>query len=50
MRWWCPQAVADGGRELTETQARRCLQRARDAWLRERRRNGYDPRQIGRGR
>jgi hypothetical protein len=48
MRSWCPQAVADGGRRLTEAQARRCLQQALDAWLRELRRNGYDPSQVGR--
>lgn len=48
MRSWCPQAVADGGRRLTEAQARRCLQKAWDGWLRELRRNGYDPGQVRR--
>jgi hypothetical protein len=48
MRSWCPQAVASGGRRLTEAQARGCLQRAWDAWLRDLRRNGYDPSRVGR--
>jgi hypothetical protein len=47
-RSWCPQAVAGGGRRLTEAQARGCLQRAWDGWLRELRRNGYDPSRVGR--
>ena len=48
MRSWCPQAVAGGGRRLTEAQARDCLRRAWDAWLRELRQNGYDPTRVGR--
>ena len=48
MRSWCPQAVAGGGRRLTEAQARRCLRQAWDAWLHELRRNGYDPNRVGR--
>jgi hypothetical protein len=48
MRSWCPQAVADGGRRLTEAQARGCLHRAWDAWLREPRRNGYDSTRVRR--
>jgi hypothetical protein len=48
MRSWCPQAVAGGGRRLTEAQARDCLHRAWDAWLRELRRNGYDPTRVER--
>jgi hypothetical protein len=47
MRSWCPQAIADGGRRLTQAQARRCLQHAWDAWLGELRRDGYDPSQVG---
>lgn len=45
---WCPQAVADGGRRMTAAQAHACLQRAWDGWLRELRRNGYDPSQVRR--
>ena len=48
MRSWCPQAVAAGGRRLTEAQARGCLRQAWDAWLHELRRNGYDPNRVGR--
>jgi hypothetical protein len=48
MRSWCPQAVADAGRRLTEAQARDCLHRAWDTWLRELRRNGYDPTRVRR--
>jgi hypothetical protein len=47
MRLWCPQAVAGGGRRLTEVQARDCLQRVWDAWLRELRQSGYDPTRVG---
>jgi hypothetical protein len=46
MRSWCPQAVAGGGRRLTDAQARGCLQRAWDGWLRELRRNRYDPSRV----
>jgi hypothetical protein len=48
MRSSCPQAVAAGGRRLTEAQARRCLQQAWDTWLDELRGNGYDPNRVGR--
>ena len=48
MRSWCPEAVAQSGRELTPAQAHGCLQRAWSDWLRELRRNGYDPAQAGR--
>jgi hypothetical protein len=48
MRSWCPQAVAGGGRRLTEAQARGCLRQGWDAWLRELRRRGYDPSRVGR--
>ena len=48
MRSWCPPAVAAGGRRLTEGQARECLRHAWDAWLRELRRDGYDPSRVGR--
>ena len=48
MRSWCPQAVAGGGHRLSEAQARGCLQQAWDGWLRELRRNGYDPSRVGR--
>ncbi len=48
MRSWCPHAVAGGGRGLTEAQARGCLRQAWDAWLRELRRNGYDPNRVRR--
>jgi hypothetical protein len=49
MRQWCPQAVGHGGLDLGQPQARKCLQRARDAWLRELRHSGYDPSLVGRG-
>ena len=48
MRSWCPKGVADGGRRLTAAQSRDCLHRAWDAWLRELRRNGYDPTRVRR--
>ncbi len=48
MRSWCPRAGAAGGRGLTDAQARGCLRQAWDAWLRELRRNGYDPNRVGR--
>jgi hypothetical protein len=48
MRPWCPQAVAGGGRRLTEAQARGCLQQAWDGWLRELRRTSYDPSRVRR--
>ncbi len=44
MRAWCPQAVTTGGRDLTTAQARACLDRAKNAYLRELRAGGYDPR------
>jgi hypothetical protein len=47
MRSWCPPAAA-AGRRLTEAQARECLRQAWAAWLRELRRNGYDPSRVGR--
>jgi hypothetical protein len=46
MRSWCPQASANGGPGLNEEQARACLRRAWQSWLRQLQRNGYDPRQI----
>ena len=48
LRSWCPQAVANSGRNLTPGQARGCLQRAWSDWLRELRYDGYDPTQSGR--
>ena len=48
MRSWCPQAIVEGGRRLTEARARGCLRQAWDAWLRELRRNGYHPSRVGR--
>ena len=48
MRGWCPQAVANSGRDLSRAQARACLQRAWGDWLRELRRNGWDPNSVGR--
>jgi hypothetical protein len=48
MRSSCPQALAGGGRHLTEAQAHGCLQQAWDGWLHELRRNGYDPNRVGR--
>ena len=48
LRSWCPQAVANSGRDLTPRQARGCLQRAWSDWLRELRDDGYDPTQSGR--
>jgi hypothetical protein len=50
MRSWCPAAVADDGRRLTQVQARDCLQRAWNGWLTELKRSGYDPRQIAQGK
>ena len=49
MRSWCPAAVADDGRQLSQGQARDCLQRAWNGWLNELKRNGYDPRRIAQG-
>ena len=43
---WCPRALHHRTHGLTQRQARRCLQRARTTWLRELRRNGYDPKQV----
>jgi len=45
---WCPHALAGDGRDLTETQARACLRRAWQGWLRELRRDGYNPSRVGR--
>ena len=50
MRSWCPAAVADDRRRLTQTQARECLLRAWNGWLGELKRNGYDPNQVGEGK
>jgi hypothetical protein len=47
-RQWCPQAVRQHGRALTPRRARACLARAQRAWLRELRREDYDPDQMGR--
>jgi hypothetical protein len=46
-RRWCPQAVNDRGRTLTQQQARRCIERASQAWRREPRRQGLRPDQAG---
>ena len=43
---WCPRSVADGGRRLSQAQARDCLKRAWNGWLSELRHDGYDPRKI----
>jgi hypothetical protein len=48
MRSWCPEAVAGARRRLTEARARGCVRHAWDVWLRELRRNGYDPTRVGR--
>jgi len=50
VRSWCPQALTDGGRELSQAQARGCLARAWQDWLRELRRSGYDPVRVADGR
>lgn len=50
MRSWCPAAVDAGGRQLTQAQARACLQRAWNGWLNELKRNGFNPRQMAQGR
>ncbi|HEY2595273.1 MAG TPA: hypothetical protein VGK33_15380 [Chloroflexota bacterium] len=50
MRSWCPAAVADNGRRLTQTQARGCLRRVWNGWLGELKRNGYDPNKVGEGK
>ena len=47
-RQWCPHAVRHHGRALTPRRARACLARAHRAWLRELRREGYDPYRVGR--
>ena len=49
MRSWCPRSVADGGRALSQAEARECLRRAWNGWLSELRRDGYDPRKIAQG-
>ena len=46
---WCPRSVADGGRALSQAEARECLRRAWNGWLSELRHDGYDPRKIARG-
>ena len=48
-RHWCPRAARHDGRVLTQREARRCLARARGAWLQELRGNGYDPASVGSG-
>ena len=50
MRSWCPAAVADGGRNLTQAQARACLHRAWTGWLDELKRYGYNPQQVAQGK
>jgi hypothetical protein len=50
MRSSCPQAIAEGGRRLTEEQTRECLRQAWNTPLHEVRRNGYDPSRVGRRR
>ena len=47
-RSWCPEAVAGGGRLLTEAHALGCLRHAWDTWLRELRRDGSDPTRLAR--
>ena len=49
MRSWCPAAVADDGQRLTQVEARECLRRAWNGWLRELKRNGYDPNKVSEG-
>ena len=49
MRSWCPRSVADGGRALSQAEARECLRRAWNGWLSELRHDGYDPRKIAQG-
>jgi len=50
MKSWCPAAVTDGGRNLTQAQARTCLRRAWNSWLTELKRDGYSPQQVAQGR
>jgi hypothetical protein len=50
VRSWCPQAVAAGGGELTQAEARGCLQRAWEGWMNELKRNGYNPQQVAQGK
>ena len=47
---WCPDAFTDRGRDLTTPKARACLRDAKDAYLSELRKAGYDPEAIARGK
>ena len=46
LRSWCPRSVADGGRRLSQAQARKCLKRAWNGWLSDLHHDGYAPRKI----
>jgi type IV pilus biogenesis protein CpaD/CtpE len=50
LRSWCPQAVAAGGSDLTQAEARGCLQRAWDGWMNELKRHGYNPQEAAQGK
>lgn len=47
---WCPDAFTNGGRDLTTPEARACLHKAKNAYLTELRKVGYDPEAIADGR
>jgi len=47
---WCPDAFTNGGRDLTTPGARACLRKAKEAYLAELRKVGYDPEAIARGK
>ena len=49
MREWCPDAAERHGRDLRRRRARRCLARARRAWLAELRRGGFGAKRVGGG-
>lgn len=43
MRRWCPAAVQNDGRDLTQAQARACLRRAAVEYRAVLKKDGYDP-------
>ena len=49
MRELCPAALRNHGRDMTEAQARRCVDRTESRYYDALRREGFDPRKIPRG-
>jgi tellurite resistance protein len=45
----CAKAVINDGRDLTRAEAQQCVRRLRDGYLRELRRDGYDPQAAATG-